>query len=145
MARSLKSKRRKQNKRELRKRYKPRYDAHLKAIVANFQEQTDEVMDDSNAVDVVGYKVETVEKPVKYPVAPDLTEEKEENIVENMESEDEKSDSDSKIKIPKVDIKKVVKFMSQRKLRTYKSKMKRTKKRIANLKPCQKKKRIAKW
>lgn len=154
MARSLRSKRRKQNKRELRKRYKPRYDAQLKAIVATFQEKEqndEEVMDDAaDQPDFVGYQVKTLKSPVNNSKADNTLapsnnkmEDNDDDDVESIEAD--KDSKDPEVKIPRVDIKKVAQFMSQRKYRTYQAKVKRVKKRIANQKPGEKKKRIVKW
>lgn len=143
MARSLKSKRRKQNKRELRKRYKPRYDAQLKAIVENFKEETHEVTENSNDEEIIGYKVKTLKPPnIEFPVTKVEDTENQMDDIETVETENAET---KKAKIPRVDIKKVARFMSQRKYRTYNAKVKRDKKRITHQKPGQKKKRIIKW
>merc|ERR1712150_116857 len=100
MARSLRSSRRKKNKQALRARYKPIYDKRLEAIVKTMQENPDE----DCTMETTGVDGNpTVEK------------------------ESDKT-TEEKIKIPRVDIKKLTKFMSQRKLRKYNAKLKAKKK-----------------
>ena len=103
MARSLRSKRRKRNKQVLRERYKPKYDAQLQAIVANMQKETEELMETAGHLNL----------------------EKDIQITDPDKMDDEDVDetgspkTDSKIKLPKVEMAKVAKFMSQRKKRKY--------------------------
>ena len=117
MARSLKSKRRKQNNRALKERYQPKYDAQLKSIVANFQQNTEELMETGGEVDM-DTQVQIV-KPG-------------ENRVQTANELTNKSNTEiekSKIRLPKVDIQKIVKFMSQRKFRQFKSRERKAKRR----------------
>ena len=126
MAKSLRSKRRRKNKQVMRARLKPKHDAHLAAIVKNMQAQTDELMETAGNIDL------SEQVTIVDPSAPSTD--------ENMDID--KQTNAKNIKIPKVDINKVVKFMSQRKLRTFKAKQKAEKKRQ---KGGQKKKKQFKW
>ena len=138
MARSLRSSRRKKNKQALRARYKPIYDKRLQEIVKNMQQETDELMevagdvDLENAVQVIdpGGESSMINEDINTPVDNEQ-EQGEAQIVEG-----------KKNKMPRVDIKKLTKFMSQRKLRTYKAKQKAEKK---SAKMGQKKKKSFKW
>lgn len=108
MARSLKSKRRRKNLRALRERYKPKYDAQLQSIVANMQKETEDLMETVGEVDLES-EIQTID--------PDQMDE---DCTENDDSIENKTDgSEKKIKIPKVDMSKVGKFMSQRKRRKF--------------------------
>lgn len=111
MARSLRSKRRKKNKQVLRDRYKPRYDAALQAIVANMQKETDELMETAGDIDLNEIKI----------TDPDKMEDDTGDAGEDGSSTTEKKT----IKLPKVDMAKVHKFLSQRKKRRYSRKCKR--------------------
>eukprot|EP00111_Clytia_hemisphaerica_P010739 TCONS_00031372-protein len=108
MARSLRSSRRKKNKQVLRERYKPKYDAQLQAIVANMQKETDELLQTSSGMDLES-EIQTID--------PDQIEG--ENMEDETEAETQTTSSKDKIKLPKVDMAKVGKFMSQRKRRKY--------------------------
>ena len=108
MARSLRSKRRKKNKQVLRERYKPKYDAQLQAIVANMQKETNELLQSTSGMDLES-EIQTID--------PDQMEG--ENMEEETTEETETSNTADKIKLPKVDMAKVAKFMSQRKRRKY--------------------------
>uniref|UniRef100_A0A7M5VAJ1 Uncharacterized protein n=1 Tax=Clytia hemisphaerica TaxID=252671 RepID=A0A7M5VAJ1_9CNID len=108
MARSLRSSRRKKNKQVLRERYKPKYDAQLQAIVANMQKETDELLQTSSGMDLES-EIQTID--------PDQMEG--ENMEDETETETQTTSSKDKIKLPKVDMAKVGKFMSQRKRRKY--------------------------
>merc|ERR1712183_1046145 len=130
MARSLRSSRRKKNKQALRARYKPIYDKRLQEIVKNMQKETKE-----NSVQVVDSSGET---------AMVTNDENMDTSVDNEQVDAHAQDTEEvkKNKMPRVDIKKLTKFMSQRKLRTFKAKQKSEKKAA---KMGQKKKKTIKW
>ena len=135
MARSLRSSRRKKNKQALRLRYKPIYDKRLQEIVKNMQKETEgatpeEVEANMQVVDPACEKMEddsatTTTAEVQVEGGDDVT------VVEKKKSQ-----------MPRVDVKKLTKFMSQSKLRTFKAKQKADKKRT---KLGQKKKKTIKW
>ena len=103
MARSLRSKRRQKNKRVLKERYKPKFDAQLQSIVANMQKETQEMLDAAGDIDMEGH-VEIIEA--------------DKNKEDTMDIADQDSTTEKKkIKLPKVDATKVAKFLSQRKRR----------------------------
>merc|ERR1712150_428710 len=116
MARSLRSSRRKKNKQALRARYKPIYDKRLEAIVKTMQENTDELMDSAGTIDL--------ENQVQV-INPDEDSTMETTGIDGNPTVEKESDktTEEKIKIPRVDIKKLTKFMSQRKLRKYNAKL----------------------
>lgn len=121
MGRSLKSKRRRKNLQVLRERYKPRYDAQLQSIVANMQNETDELMETAGDIDLDG-NVQIID-----PDDPNHMEE--ENSTEKKDNDNDENEK-KKIKLTKVDVEKVVKFMSQRKFRKYKRSVKRKNKSL---------------
>ena len=135
MARSLRSKRRKHNKQILRARYKPIYDKRLEDIVKNMQKETEEALQTAGDIDLEN-NVHIIDP--------------EENKMDTGDNENKSVINDDanvkvekgKIKIPRVDIKKLTKFMSQRKLRSYQAKLKAKKKAT---KMGQKKKKVFKW
>ena len=141
MAKSLRSKRRRKNKQVLRQKYKPKYEAQLKSIVANFQGQTDKLLEACGNMDIEN-NVEVVDPTKETKVIENNTID-ESTIDDNME--DAPKVAEQKHKIPRVDIKKLTKFMSQRKLRQYQGKLKRDQKASAKLKPGQKKKKSTRW
>ena len=123
----MRSKRRRKNKQVMRAKLKPKYDAHLAAIVKTFQEETDEKMETASDIDLSNVKV----------VDPD-------KIVDDMDTDNKnKTELEEKVKIPRVHIKKLAKFMSQKKYRTYQAKEKAKKKKTSKV--GQKKQKQFKW
>jgi len=104
MARSLRSKRRQKNKRVLKERYKPKFDAQLQSIVANMQKETQEMLDAAGEIDM-DTNVEIVDPDKK----------KDDSSMDVVDQE--ATTENKKIKLPKVDATKVAKFLSQRKRR----------------------------
>merc|ERR1711936_77860 len=145
MARSLRSSRRKKNKQALRARYKPIYDKRLQEIVKNMQEQTDELMETAGNVDLEG-NVQLVDPAADSAMITndentDTTNDENATTCDTAEGDVNETEV-KKNKMPRVDIKKLTKFMSQRKLRTYQAKQKAEKK---SKKMGQKKKKSFKW
>merc|ERR1711970_1263495 len=124
MARSLRSSRRKKNKQALRARYKPIYDKRLQEIVKNMQQETDELMETAGDVDLEN-AVQVIDPGSESSV---ITSDENMNTSVDNEQDEAQIAEVKKNKMPRVDIKKLTKFMSQRKLRTYKAKQKAEKK-----------------
>merc|ERR1711997_448235 len=120
MAKSLKSKVKRKNRQIRRKQLKPKDDAKLQAIVATMQEQTDNLMATAGDSIDVSAEVKIVEDNGSIGDQPD----NEQDVAMDTVGVSEKK------KIPHVDIRKLTKFMSQRKLRRFKEKEKSERKRV---------------
>merc|ERR1712189_53921 len=138
MARSLRSSRRKKNKQALRARYKPIYDKRLQEIVKNMQQETNELMETAGDIDLEN-NVQVLEPSDDSSM---ITNDENINASGDNEQNEVEVAEEKKKKMPRMDIKKLTKFMSQRKLRTFKAKQKADKKAA---KMGQKKKRTFKW
>merc|ERR1712189_41693 len=138
MARSLRSSRRKKNKQALRARYKPIYDKRLQEIVKNMQQETNELMETAGNIDLEN-NVQVLEPGDDSPM---ITNDGNVNASGDNEKGEPEAAEEKKNKMPRVDINKLTKFMSQRKLRTFKAKQKAEKKAA---KMGQKKKKTFKW
>merc|ERR1712142_641126 len=138
MARSLRSSRRKKNKQALRARYKPIYDKRLQEIVKNMQKETNELMETAGDVDLEN-SVQVMDPSGETAM---VTNDENMNTSVDNQQVDATAEEVKKNKMPRVDIKKLTKFMSQRKLRTFKAKQKSEKKAA---KMGQKKKKTLKW
>merc|ERR1711962_30451 len=138
MARSLRSSRRKKNKQALRARYKPIYDKRLQEIVKNMQQETNELMETAGDIDLEN-NVQVLELSDDSSM---ITNDENINACGDNEQNEVEVAEEKKKKMPRVDIKKLTKFMSQRKLRTFKAKQKADKKAA---KMGQKKKKTFKW
>merc|ERR1711881_719987 len=145
MARSLRSSRRKKNKQALRARYKPIYDKRLQEIVKNMQQQTDELMETAGDIDLEN-NVQLVDPTAETTTTTTMAINEESTTITTEEAtggeEDTTTTEPKKNKMPRVDIKKLTKFMSQRKLRKYHAKEK-AKKKAAKM--GQKKKKTFTW
>merc|ERR1711885_2170 len=145
MARSLRSSRRKKNKQALRARYKPIYDKRLQEIVKNMQEQTDDLMETAGDIDLE-HNVQLVDPGAESTMVINddntIVDEAPSTAEVCGDKEGETTSEATKNKMPRVDIKKLTKFMSQRKLRKYHAKEK-AKKKAAKM--GQKKKKTFTW
>merc|ERR1711928_253023 len=112
------------NKQALRARYKPIYDKRLQEIVKNMQQETNELMETAGDIDLEN-NVQVLEPSDDSSM---ITNDENINASGDNEQNEVEVAEEKKKKMPRVDIKKLTKFMSQRKLRTFKAKQKADKK-----------------